>query len=109
MHDPFPVDVLQMSLFAGADETDRRHVGFLAVVENELPAPSSRVEILPPHEPTATRRFAVNDIGLNLLAQEIGWETPAQRCSSAAAPVGRRSQVVCGAIGFSIAPSAPGP
>ncbi len=57
MHDPFPVDVLQMSLFAGADEADRRHVGFLAIVENKPTAPSSRVEILPAHE-TSTARLS---------------------------------------------------
>ena len=39
MHDPTPVDVLQVALFAGADEANGRHVACLAIVKGVAATP----------------------------------------------------------------------
>ena len=70
MDDPFPVDVLQMPLFAGAYETNWRHVRFLAVIEHESSPPPSDVEVLPADQPSTAPRVSVTRIGLDLLANE---------------------------------------
>ena len=71
MHDPAPADVLQMALFASANETDRRHVALLAVIERVFPAPLE-VEVLPRNEPAAPigRSRAI----LDALADEPTWK-----------------------------------
>src|SRR5207237_9603485 len=72
MYDPFPVDVLQVALLAGTHKADRRHVGFLAVVEDKLAPTAARVEVLPAHQASAPRRLAIHRDDLDLLADEIG-------------------------------------
>jgi hypothetical protein len=61
-----------VSLLTGADETNRRHIGFLAVVENEFAAPSSRVEVLPAHQAPSSNRLPIDRDDLDLLADEEG-------------------------------------
>lgn len=79
------VECYQAALLAGAHEADRRHIGFLAVVENELTTPAARIEVLPPHQAAAPRRLAVDGDDLDLITDEISrehgrddvaWEAP---------------------------------
>ena len=71
MDDPPPFDILEMALFAGADETDRRHVAFAPVIEYE-PAPALGIEILPTHQSPASDGPGPGSDSLYLLANEPG-------------------------------------
>ena len=44
MHDPAPVDVLQMAVLATGDEPDRRDIDFLAAFQRITPATSGWIE-----------------------------------------------------------------
>src|SRR5690349_14896417 len=54
MHDPAPVDVLQMALLATGDEPDRRNIYFLAAFQRITPSTSRWIELRPPHQAPAT-------------------------------------------------------
>jgi hypothetical protein len=60
-----------MSVLACADEADRRHIRFLAVVEIEFAPSSARVEILPAHEAPSAHRLARDRRRFDLLANKI--------------------------------------
>lgn len=69
VHDPAPVNVLQMPFIACTNEADRRHIALPAVIVLEPSAPLA-IEVLPTDQPAPPDRASTQRVGFDLLADE---------------------------------------
>src|SRR6185437_785424 len=69
VHHPAPIDVLQVSFGAGANESDRRDVALSSVIEIETPA-ACGIQVSPTDQPAAAKSSGPRPNNVDFLANE---------------------------------------